>query len=374
MAIRHGLAAALILLAIPAAAQQATDPAPPKVTVTAAYSREITQEVSFIGRGEAIDKVDLVARVSGFLQEARVENGAEVAAGDVLFRIEPDTYQAAVAAREADLASARASLELAGIELRRTDELVQRGSSPQSELDVARADQQSAEAAVKAADAALRQAELDLGYTDVIAPFDGRVGRIDRSVGDLVGPTTGPLVTLVREAPIFVAFSLSERQMVTLLQEIQENAGDDSNMADGPAVHVTLPNGTDLGETGTIAFADNRVDPTTGTVTIRAEFANTDRLIFDGAFLTVRIEARAPVERLLVPQASVQRDQQGDFVLVVNAQGMVEQRYVTTGDTVETDMIVTDGLREGEQVIVDGLQRVRPGVPVDAVIAGSPVE
>jgi RND family efflux transporter MFP subunit len=369
------LAALIVLLALatPLVAQQA-DPPPPKVTVTAAYSREITQEVSFIGRGEAIDKVDLVARVSGFLQEVRVENGAEVAAGDVLFRIEPDTYQAAVAAREADLASARASLELAGIELRRTEELVQRGSSPQSELDVARADQQSAEAAVKAADAALRQAELDLGYTEVTAPFGGRVGRIDRSEGDLVGPTTGPLVTLVREAPIFVAFSLSERQMVTLLQEIQENAGNGANMADGPAVHATLPNGTDLGETGTIAFADNRVDPTTGTVTIRAEFANTDRLIFDGAFLTVRIEARAPVERLLVPQASVQRDQQGDFVLVVNAQGMVEQRYVTTGDTVETDMIVTDGLREGEQVIVDGLQRVRPGVPVDAVIAGSPVE
>lgn len=367
------LSVLLLLISLPVAAQ--TDgAAPPRVQVAAAWAEDIVQAATFIGRAEAIDRVDIVARVQGYLQDIKIADGATAIADEVLFQIEPDRYAAAVAAREADLASARAALDLATVELGRTRELVERGSSPQSELDIAQANMAEAAAAVKAADAALRQAELDLGYTAIKAPFDGRVGRVQRSAGDLVGPGTGPLVTLVREAPIYVAFSLSEGQMIDVLQDFGGGVGDRSTVVNGPEVHVTLPNGSELDETGRIAFADNRVDPTTGTVTVRARFDNGDRLIVDGAFLTVRIELPEPVERLLIPQAAVQRDQQGDFVLTVNAEGMVERRYVALGDQTGTAVIVADGLREGETVITQGLQRVRPGVPVDAVLAASPAE
>ena len=367
------LSALIVALALPAAAQDGGG-APPKVQVAAAYTDEVTETATFIGRVEAIDKVGIVARVSGFLEDVKVADGAEVIAGEVLFQIEPDSYRATQAARQADLASARAALDLAMIELRRTSELVNRDASPQSELDTAQANRSTAEANVKAADAALRQADLDLGYTVITAPFDGRIGRIERSVGDLVGPDAGPLVTLVREAPIFVDFSLSERQMIEVLQQHERNPDDPDRLANAPEVHVILPNGDELDETGRIAFADNRVDPATGTVAVRARFPNADRLLIDGGFLNIRIDAAQPVARLLIPQAAVQRDQRGDFVLTVNAQGMVEQRYVTLGDQVGTAVIVQDGLVEGERVITEGLQRVRPGVPVDAVLAASPAD
>jgi RND family efflux transporter MFP subunit len=360
-----------LALALPAAAQQG-DPVPPRVQVAAAWTEAVTEQATFIGRAEAIDKADLVARVPGFLEEVKVRDGAEVIAGEVLFQIEPDSYRATVSAREADLASARATLDLAMVEFDRTRQLVARDSAPQSDLDAARANSARAEAAVKAADAALRLSGLDLGYTTISAPFDGRVGRVLRSQGDLVGPDTGALVTLVSESPIYVDFSLSEGQMVDVLQQLGGRATD--RLADGPSVHVTLPNGVELDETGVIAFADNRVDPATGTVALRARFDNRARLIIDGAFLTVRIEATEAVERLLIPQAAVQRDQRGDFVLTVGAQGTVEQRYVTLGDQTGTAVVVSDGLREGETVIVEGLQRVRPGVPVDAVLSAGPAE
>ncbi|MEM8580586.1 MAG: efflux RND transporter periplasmic adaptor subunit, partial [Pseudomonadota bacterium] len=139
-------------------------------------------------------------------------------------------------------------------------------------------------------------------------------------------------------------------------------------------VYAILPNGDELAEPGRIVFVDNRIDPTTGTITVRAEFPNERELIIDGSFLNVRIEAAEPTPVLLIPQASVQRDQRGDFVLVVGQQQTVEQRYVTLGRQVETAVVVVDGMREGETVIVEGLQRVRPGVPVDAVLAGTPIE
>jgi len=343
----------------------------PSVTVAAAQMQDLTDGTGFVGRAEAIDRVDLVTRVTGFLREALVADGATVEAGDVLFRIEPDQYEAVVAAREADVTRAEANLELAGIELERRRELVARDATPQSQLDIARAEAASAEANLRAAQAALRQAQLDLGYTEITAPFDGRVGRIQRSVGELVGPGTGTLTTLVREQPIFVSFSVSEGVVATLQQQLIE-AGASANDPPGDRpVFVDLPNGTRLGETGRIDFIGNAINPATGTLPVRARFPNENALLIDGGFVSVRIEDPEPTPRLTVPQAAMQRDQRGDFVLVVSDQNMVEQRYVTTGRQTGTDIVVDDGLSEGEQVIVEGLQRVRPGVPVAPVLAGT---
>lgn len=352
----------------PALAQETA--AAPKVSIAAAYSDELIDQVAFIGRGEAINKVDIVARVSGFVEEILVEDGQEVVAGDVLFKIEADTYEATLAARQADKAQAQANLSLAEIELSRKAELFRRGSGTEEDRDIARANREVAQAQVNLAEAAIQLAKLDLSYTTVRAPFDGRVGRTSVSPGELVGPSSSPLINLLRTAPIYVEFSLTEKQLMTVIESFDTTVGEVANNPKAPDVFVTLPNGTELEEIGRVVFADNRIDPRTGTITLRAKFANSRGLIVDGSFLNLRIEATEAHEVLMIPLAAVQRDQRGDFVLVVGSQQTVEQRYVTLGRQVETTVVVEDGLREGETMIVEGLQRVRPGVTVDAVLSG----
>lgn len=346
-------------------------PSAPKVSIAVAHTEELVREASFIGRGKAIDKVDIVARVSGFLQDILVENGADVKKGDVLFQIEPGTYAANLAARKADKAAAEANLKLAQIELDRKSELLRREAGTEADRDIAQANYQVAEANIEIADAAIKLAELDLSYTSVAAPFDGRIGRANPSAGELVGPTTAPLVTLIRTAPIHVAFSLTEKQLVSFLQLHDASFEDLADGSKALDVFVSLPNGTKLEEVGHIVFADNRIDPATGTVSLDVEFPNENGLIFDGSFVSLRIEDNVPMDALLIPQAAVQRDQRGDFVLVVGAEQLVEQRYVTLGRQEGVSVVVEEGLVEGEAVIIEGLQRVRPGVEVTAVLAGS---
>lgn len=354
-------------LALPLHAQEQ---AAAKVRISAAYTQEIKDDASFIGRGEAIDSVEIVARVGGFLEKTLIRDGAEVEAGQMLFQIEKGAYEAALQAQDASLARAKASLELTSIELTRKELLLERGSVPEAERDTARANEKAAEADVKAAEAAIEQARLNLSYTDISAPFAGRIGRVQTSVGDVVSPNTDVLVTLIRESPIYVTFSVNEKQFISILQQVEASASELSEDDVSPEVFLDLPNGTRLGETGSIAFVDNRIDPATGAVSLRAKFENEKGLIIDGSFVNVVVQSSAPVEKVLIPQSAVQRDQRGDFVLVVGQQSTVEQRYVTLGDTVETAYVVEDGLIAGESVIVEGLQRVRPGAPVEAVAAG----
>lgn len=367
----HTFLAALCFVFVLHTPARAQDAPPPKVSVAAAYMAEITDQQVFIGRGEAIDKVDIVARVSGFVDEVLVQDGDMVRRGDLLFRVEADAYEATLAARQADLAQAKANLDLTTAEFNRKEELFQREVGTETDRDIAFANNQVAIAQVAIAEAAIRMAQLDVDYTKVHAPFDGRVGRATVSVGELVGPNSSPLINLVSIAPIYVEFSLTEPQFVGILEALDATPNDVVGTPTSPKVFVILPNGDELDEAGKVVFLDNRIDPATGTITVRAQFPNTRNLITDGSFLNVRVEANQPTEALMIPQAAVQRDQRGDFVLVVGQQQTVEQRYVTLGRQIETAVVVEDGLREGETVIVEGLQRVRPGVAVDAVLAGT---
>lgn len=365
------IALCVITLTTQPSLAQGQDALPPKVTISAAYSKELLRESTFVGRGEATAKTDLVARVTGIITEIVAKDGAYVKTGDVIFKIEPDTYEAEVVGQKAAVMRAKANVKLAEIELVRKIELVRSNTIAVSERDIAQANASVAEADLSVAQASLKIAELNLERTVITAPFDGRMGRSAISLGALVSSSTGPLATLVQETPMYVTFSLSEPQLLGVLERLDKGMDDLVNSGESPNVFIKLPDGTQLGEPGKIVFIDNQINSMTGTIALRAVFKNDRGMILDGGFVSVVIEALEPTLSVLIPQNALQRDQRGDFVLVVTDRQLVEQRYVELGPIEELDIVVSDGLRPGESVIVEGLQHVRPGVEVNAILVGT---
>jgi membrane fusion protein, multidrug efflux system len=352
--------AVLVLVALFAACDQAAEaPAnaasapPPAVTVLTLRPTEITPGFDFNGRVVAVDKVDVRARVTGFLEQRLFQEGADVAAGDLLFVLEKDHYQAIVEQQRAELASAEANKANTGAQLERGEELVRNGNIPRSEVDLRRASDLMAAASIQEAQAELQQAQINLGYTEIHAPIAGRISRADFSVGNLVGPDSGVLATLVSQDPIYVTFPVSQRELLAHRGRRGE-----------PVVRVTLPDGTLYEHAGKLNFQDVRADPGTDTLTVRAELPNPGRLLIDGQFLGVRVERGEPKQVLAVPQAAVQVDQAGPYVLVVGDDDKVAARRVGLGALEGAQVVVEDGLSEGECVIVAGVQKVRPGMAV----------
>lgn len=333
---------------------------PPSVGVAAATLREVTPSMEFVGRVEAMDAVDLVARVNGFLLSRAFDEGASVEEGDLLFRIEREPFEAAVAARRADVERIEATLLNARLQRERLEPLIARGGATQAQLDEARASEQEATAARSAAQAALRQAEIDLGYTEIRAPFDGRIGRANFAQGAVVGPAAGPLARLVRIDPIFVTIPVTDRAMLAIRQ-----TGDSS----GFAPYLRLADGSLLDEPGVFRFFDPEVDATTDTVRVRAEFENDEGVLLPGQFVTVFARATEPTQALVVPQVAVQQDQAGRLVLTVNEEYRVQVTRVTLGERIDTDWVVREGLEAGQQVIVEGIQKARPGMIVQPIPA-----
>ncbi len=346
---------------------------PPSVTVAKVSSQDIRQTARFVGQVAAIDSVDLIARVSGFLDQKAVKDGSVVKKGDLLFTIEKAQYEASLTKAKADLASAKANAALQSANEKRDKDLLDKGHVSEANYEATLAQKQQAEASVEAAQSSLQQAELNLSYTDISAPFDGQLGKTTFSVGEVVGPDAGSLAKLISLAPVYVNFSVSEAQYLNAVKTHGINP-EDVSPDKSPDLRLILPNGETYGETGKIVFIDNQIDTATGTISFRGQFDNKDIRLLAGTYVTVLLESPKSETALIVPQAAIQRDQQGAFALAITADKKVEQRYVDLGQQVETNFVVTKGLKEGDEVIVEGLQKVRPGVVVNPVLASKPAE
>ncbi|KSV65220.1 MULTISPECIES: efflux RND transporter periplasmic adaptor subunit [unclassified Sinorhizobium] len=348
-----------------AATETAAAPPPAvPVSVSRAQSKRITTWEEFSGRLEAIERVEVRPRVGGAILKAHFREGALVKQGDLLVTIDPEPYAAAVERAKAQVEAAEARVALAKIELERGRKLVTTSAVPQSSVDQRSSAYDEAQAEVRSAKAALRTAELDLQYTEVRAPISGRVGRLDVTAGNLVaaGSASPVLTTLVSVDPIYASFNASEEVVTTALAKLASSAGGDAIERLPVQVGTAADEGTPI--TGHIQLINNEVDAATGTIRVRAALENADGKLISGQFVRIRIGEPDPEEKLVISDRAIGSDQDKKFVFVVGTDNKVEYRQVKLGPNSDGLRIVESGLKSGENIVVNGLQRVRPGVVV----------
>ncbi len=345
----------------PVYAEQAAPP--PAVLVQAAELRSMTKQAEYVGRAEALEKVDLRARVQGFLGPRLFKEGDDVKEGQVVFTIEREPFEAVVDQRKAQLAAARATLANADQQLQRTAELARKGNAPIAQLDQRTAEQGQAKAAVMEAEANLRDAQIQLSYTEIKTPISGRIGRAAVSPGNLVGPDSGVLATVVQDDPMQVLFSVTQREMLE---------AKDSEVTGKVRARVRLANGSLYSEKGRIDFLDVQVNPRTDGQTVRAMFPNPDDILTSGQTVRVIIEEKGGDQVVVIPQSAVAIDQTGPYVFVVGQDNKVEQRRVRLGTDRNGLAVVEEGVQAGERVVVQGQQRIRAGMSVAPQLAPSP--
>ncbi len=344
----------------------------PVVGVVKVGRQPVTETNEFVGRVQATDRVDIVARVTGFLERRAFVEGSEVHRGDVLYTLERGPFEADLAAKQAAVAQQQALLRNATITLNRARTLLSTPAGQRSTVDDAEAQQASVAAQLQSAQAQARASQINLDYTVIRSPIDGRIGRTSLTEGNVVTPSSGTLTTIVSQDPMYVLFPISVRQAFELRDRFVAKSGSKALV-----VKLRLPTGQLYGLSGTIDYVDPTVAQGTDTLTLRAHIANplhqmgdmALRDLVDGEFVTVLVEGAEPVMTPTVPRAAVLTDQQGSFVYVVGADDKAELRRITLGQSTPRVAMVTDGLKEGETVVADGLQRVRPGQPVKPVPA-----
>ena len=338
----------------------------PVVTVAPVVERPVSTPHGFIGRVVAIQSVQIVARVTAFIDDVPVKQGSDVKEGEVLFQLQKAQYQAAVEAAQAQLTSAQAALRLAQVNYQRAARLASQQVETRANLDQATATLEQDQANVQAAQANLAQAQLNLSYCTIASAITGRIGAVSLTKGNLVTPSTPALATVVQLNPIRVQFAVADQAIISAEQRSSASA---ARIAKGFIVYLTLPDGSPYREPGRIAFLGNEVDPQTGTVQVYADFPNPDALLLPGAFVNVDVRRAQPQAQLMVPVQAVQTEQNGSYVLVVGPDDKVRQQTVKLGAQIGQDYIVTQGLAAGERVIIEGVQKVRPGEAVQPVTA-----
>jgi membrane fusion protein, multidrug efflux system len=366
-----GLGAVLALL-LAGAAQSQAPMGPPSVGVVRAAMKPITQTNQFNGRVQAVNRVDIVARVTAFLDEVDFRDGADVKKGEVLYRLERGPFEADLEAKTAIAQQFEAQLENANIQLERAQKLLQTQSGAQATVDTALATQRSYAAQLLGAQANVRQSKINLDYTIIASPIDGKIGRTALTPGNVVTPNSGVLVTVVSQDPMYVLFPIAVRTLVDLRDRYVPIGG-----FNAVVIRLGLPNGRLYDQPGKLDFVDNTVQTSTDTVLVRAVIPNpplpikppsgvTVRELTDTQFVSVYLEGVKPVEFLAVPRAAILSDQQSDFVYIVDAEGKAQRRNVKLGQSTPTTAAIESGLEAGDLVIVEGLQRFRPGIAVQA--------
>ncbi len=329
--------------------------------------REVTDYLEFTGTTEAVQRVEIRARVQGFLQSVHFEASTDVQQDDLLYVIDPRPFKAQVNKAQADLSRKLAERELARANFERIEKLYKQKATPKADFVNAKAARDTAQADVAAARAVLEEAKLNLSYTEVKAPISGRVGRNLVSVGNLVGAGESTLLTtLVQHDPIWAYFSLDERELLHLRQQYQERQAEArTDREEGETIYLGLANEAGYPHEGVVDFVDQGVDPNTGTFLLRGSFANPEpHTILPGMFVRVRAPLEQREGTLLVPERALGADQGGRYVLVVNEQSVVEHRPVEIGVSIEQMRVIEKGLQPDDWDVVKGLLRARPGVTV----------
>jgi membrane fusion protein (multidrug efflux system) len=354
----------LVLLIPPVAAAAAPGPGggqPPLVSVAPVTIADVNPPSEYIGHVEAIQAVDLRARVEGYLEEVNFREGDTVPSGKSLYQIEQAPYLAEVAIDKAQLAHANAELTRANQQIKRLRSVLA-ASIPAMDLDEAAAAQLRAQAQVEIAQATLERALLDLDYTTIRAPISGRIGRTAYTRGNVVGPTSNPLARIVQVDPVRVVYSLSDNDPAAIRMTMTAAAEDLQDAALIP--RLRLADGTLVDKVGRIDFVDNAIDAATGTIAVRAEFDNPDGLLIPGQYVTVLITRSDPKRLPVIPQAAVLLNQQGSYVLVVDSENIARTRPIVLGPALGSMWAVESGLKADERVIVDGVQKVKPDAAV----------
>jgi len=341
----------------------------PAVTVAVIEQRIPQRSLYYLGRIEAIQAVDITTRTEGFIAKRDFIEGQMVKAGDPLFEIDPALHRATVAHAQAQLDSAKATARLAQVNLGRLQRLGQQRSVSQADVDAAQAQRDTSSAAVAQAEANLRIQQLQLSFTLITAPIAGRIGHSNFSIGSPINPASGSLVRLVQLDPVRVAIAINERDYITAAN--QKNGSADNFSKSGYIPRLQLANGMDFPEQGVFESVDNRIDSQTGTVTVRARFANPHHLLLPGGVVNVSLTSGHTDPAVMAPIAALQQNREGFFVLLVDRENRVEVRPVVIGDQFEQEYQIKQGLAAGDRVIIEGLQRVQPGMMVDATTATS---
>jgi len=339
----------------------AATPPPPAVTVAPVVKQNVAPKHTFVGRVDAIQSVQLHALVQGVLQHVAFKGGEDVKEGQLLFVIDPNVYEAQLQGAQASLAKTQAALKNDEMIVARQQQLASHGDVAQQTLDTAVATRDADAASVKVAEAQVKAAQINLGYTKITAPIAGRIGVAAITKGNLVSTSTGTLATIVQLDPIRVVFSVDASSLTTAEQQ-RGSSADELTKEFLPKIQFS--NGTMYDQEGQLSFVSNQVDAATGRIPIYAKFPNPKKLLLPGQYVSVVVQPSTPDERILVPVSAVQQDNQGKFVLVVGADDkVVRQRFDATRQFGQ-DWIVDSGLSEGQQVIVEGLQKVHAGAPV----------
>ncbi|MEZ5818764.1 MAG: efflux RND transporter periplasmic adaptor subunit [Hyphomicrobiaceae bacterium] len=344
---------------------QRPKPPPPTVTVAQPLVRMVANEEEQVGRFVAVDAVDIRAKVSGYLEGVHFKDGQVVEKGRKLFTIDRRPFEIALEQTRANLRQAESNLVLAESDLTRAKELVMGASITQQTMDQRAAAKRSAEAAVLAQKAAVRQAMLDLEFSELVAPISGRIGDSRVSVGNLVTAATSPnssvLATIQSIDPIRFEFTLDESSYLRL----QRRSGPGKAPGEGLAVKLKLIDENEFAHVGRMDFVDNAISRTSGTIRARAQFPNPKGLLTPGLFGRIRIEVGEPEQALLIPEAAIGSEQVRKIVMVVGDDNVVKPKYVTLGQSVGALRVVREGLASSERVIIDGLMRARPGMTVN---------